>query len=182
MTKKFYHISRYNLQSSSESSENSFLQNPSGSIIPTIYNQTETKHKWNNTIIYIVIGSVFTIILAAVIIIILTRSTDYEHGVLSLHANDLNAALTEFQKIAPDDRMYEMAQSKINYINGLNEYNKGNYEVSKNYLSKVDESDEYYPDTRLMLDRIAMSSRTANLNSILEKVKKVKDAAVQPEK
>ena len=178
MPKKFYHTSGYTSQSG-DGTENSFLQNPSGTIIPTIRSEPKNKTPWNNNVIYTVIGSLFTIMLVAVIIILINRSTDYEHGVLYMHSNDLNAAMVEFQKIPPDDRMYEMAQSKMNYINGLNAYNKNDTEQANSYLSKVDESDEYYPDAKLMLDRIAISSKTANLNSLNEKVKKVKDADSQ---
>jgi uncharacterized FlgJ-related protein len=167
---------------SSENSENAFLQNPSGTLIPNIAEQPIGKRDLNNSIIYWVIGSVFTIILAAVIIILVTRSTDYEHGVMFLHSNDTKSALSEFQKIAPDDRMYEMALSKINYINGLIEYNNNNLEASKTYLTKVDESDEYYPDAKLMLDRIAISFKLPDLNTIREKVNKVKDAEVKADK
>lgn len=179
MPKKYYHGSGHSLMNSSENSENAFLQNPSGTLIPNIVDKRDDKPIVSNSVIYWVIGCVFTIILASVIIIILTRSSEYENGIRFLHANDLNSARAEFLKIAQDNNTYEMAQSKINYIDGLIAYNKNDLEASKNYLVKVDESDEYYPDAKLMLDRIAITSKTNDLNTLREKVNKVKDADVK---
>jgi hypothetical protein len=169
MSKKFYHLSKFNFFGYNDNREN----NQTGTA--NSLNKRDGRYNSNKGIIFSVIATIFIVILGVSVVILITRSTDYEHGVNYLRDNDLNSALIEFKKVQTDDRNYEMAQSKINYINGVNEYNNNNLISAQSYLSQVEENDEFYNESRLMLERINASQKTADLNSLNEKVKKVKD-------
>jgi hypothetical protein len=176
MSKKFYHLSKFNLFGYNDNMES----NQPG--IVNSLDKSDGRYNSNKRIIFSVIASIFITILGVSVVILITRSTDYEHGVNYLRDNDLNSALIEFKKVQTDDRNYEMAQSKINYINGVIEYDNSNLVSAQSYLSQVEENDEFYNESRLMLERIKASQKTADLNSLIEKVKKVRDDQLTSDK
>lgn len=117
-------------------------------------NETPSK-KSNNGIIYSLMTALIVVVVIVIILISKTGKTDYEEGVEYLRAKQYDAALVEFQMVKPSDKNYILAQSKINYINGIKAYNDGLLDQAKVYLSKVDARDEYYGESQLLLEKIA---------------------------
>jgi len=112
----------------------------------------------------------------------LSGESHYDRGVQYLKQDQYTAALVEFQKVDTDEKDFRMAQSKINYINGLLAYRDGVHSQAKIYLAKVEPSDEYYRESRLMMDKIDLASRQGNLESLNEKLKQEKDTVVIKER
>lgn len=96
--------------------------------------------------------------ITSIIIIIMISSCSktghYEQGKLYLSEKQYPAAITEFQKVEPGEKDYVLAQSKINYIQGLQSFNDSLFESAEIQLIKVVLNDEYYHEAQLMLDKI----------------------------
>lgn len=112
----------------------------------------------------------------------LSGDSHYDRGLQYLKQDQYTEALVEFQKVDTDEKDFRMAQSKINYINGLLAYKDGVHPQAKVYLTKVEPSDEYYRESRLMIDKIDLASRQGNLESLNEKLKQDKDTVIIKEK
>jgi hypothetical protein len=107
--------------------------------------------KNNNTIIYIFS---LLLIIGLIVIVLLSKESPYEKGTEYLRQKQFSEALSEFQKVDAQDKDFRLAQSKINYINGLRAFNDSLMEEAAVYLTKVDNDDEYRHDAQLMLDKI----------------------------
>jgi len=112
----------------------------------------------------------------------LSGDSHYDRGLQYLKQDQYTEALVEFQKVDTDEKDFRMAQSKINYINGLLAYKDGVHPQAKVYLTKVEPSDEYYRESRLMIDKIDLASRQGNLESLNEQLKQDKDTVIIKEK
>ncbi|MDQ3193377.1 MAG: hypothetical protein M3P82_00115 [Bacteroidota bacterium] len=75
------------------------------------------------------------LLLAVILYFALSGESDYEKGVKYLNQKQYSEALVEFQNVDPGEKEFRMAQSKINYINGLRSYNDNMYPQAKTYLS-----------------------------------------------
>jgi hypothetical protein len=89
----------------------------------------------------------------------------YEKGNDYLKNKQYADALAEFQKVDPDEGHFRMAQSKINYIQGMLAFNDSLFEVAEMHLQKVEKDDEYYHDSRLMLEKINQNRLAATIPS-----------------
>lgn len=123
--------------------------------------------------IFVPAGAV--IILIAILLSGCNSESRYEKGNNFLKQKQYTEALSEFQKIGSEDKNYSSAQSKINYINGLQAYNTGLMKEAAVYLAKVATDDEYYHDSQLMMENINKSLKTTALESLSEEVNKKND-------
>src|SRR4030095_791772 len=105
----------------------------------------------SNAIIYVLSA---LLIIGFVVIVLLSKKSHYEEGNEYLRQKQYTEALSEFQKVDADDKDFRLAQSKINYINGLRAFNDSLFQEAAVYLTKVDNDDEYRHDAQLMLDKI----------------------------
>lgn len=140
------------------------------------YERRETR---NRTFLYVAAGLLGVIVILILFFALSGKDSHYETGIEYLRAKQYNAALTEFQYVSPSDNEYALAQSKINFINGVKAYNGSNYDEALVYLNKVDERDEFYQEARLMLDQIAANERQKNLEELLADEKNNKDTVVK---
>ncbi len=101
--------------------------------------------------LYLVSG---LLILIIVVIVSCSKMGHYEKGKEYLRNKQYSEALSEFQKVDANDENFRLAQSKINYINGVTAYNDSLTKEAEIYLAKVATDDEYYHDAQLMLDNI----------------------------
>jgi hypothetical protein len=138
--------------------------------------EQETGSPEKNKSLGIFVPAKIIILLIAVLLIGCSSESKYEKGNNFLKQKQYTEALTEFQKIGSDDKNYSSAQSKINYINGLQAYNTGLMKEAAVYLAKVTADDEYYHDSQLMIDNINKSGSTTSIESSNEGIKKTKDS------
>jgi len=120
------------------------------------------------------------IILIAILFFGCSTDSQYEKGNKFLKQKQYTESLSEFKKIGSEDKNYSSAQSKINYINGLQAYNSGLMKEASVYLAKVTTDDEYYHDSQLMIDNINKSDKTTAIESPREEIKN-DDSANKPE-
>jgi hypothetical protein len=139
----------------------------------------ERREARNRTFLYVAAGLLGVIVILILFFALSGRDSHYETGLEYLRAKQYNAALTEFQFVSPSDDEYALAQSKINFINGIKAYNDSNYDEARVYLGKVDERDEFYGEARLMLDQIVSNERQKNLEELLADEKNNKDTVVK---
>ena len=116
--------------------------------------------KANKKSIIVVIGIFLLLAIITVVIpwYLYLRESHYEKGANFCKDKKFTEALYEFQNIGPGNKNFGNAQSKINYINGLQYFNEKKNIEAIVYLSKVKTDDEYYPDVRLMLDKINVAN------------------------
>lgn len=136
-----------------------------------------------NTVLYTVITVLGIIVIILIAYFALSRDSHYSTGLKYLQGKDYNSALLEFQRVNPDNKDFRMAQSKINYINGVKAFADNNFDEARVYFSKVDPSDEYYTDAKLMLGRITNNNvQKDELQNLLNEVKKSRDTVIIKEK
>jgi tetratricopeptide (TPR) repeat protein len=95
----------------------------------------------------------------------------YEKGNMYLKEKKYAEALSEYQKVEASDKEFRMAQSKVNYINGLNSFNSNMYPAALMFLGKVAQDDEYYQASQLMIQKITETTETNNLRSQIDSLK-----------
>ena len=78
----------------------------------------------------------------------------YEQGKEYISKKQYTLAISEFQKINAGEKDFRLAQSKINYIQGLLSFNDSLFETAEVQLVKVASDDEFYHESQLMLDKI----------------------------
>lgn len=127
-----------------------------------------------------IIFVIIILILLVVISVILFRyifmgGSDYEKGADFIKDKKFTEALYYFQKVDPDDKNFNNAQSKINYINGLLAFNDGKKPEAIVFLSKVSTDDEYYHDAMLMLEKLNEASIGNDLQSQIDELRNKKD-------
>jgi len=120
----------------------------------------------SNAIIYVLSA---LLIIGFVVIVLLSKKSHYEEGNEYLRQKQYTEALSEFQKVDADDKDFRLAQSKINYINGLRAYNDSLFQEAAVYLTKVDSDDEYRHDAQLMLDKIRETENRASNDEMKKK-------------
>lgn len=106
------------------------------------------------------------IVIVAIVFFLTSGDSQYEKGDVLLKQKQYSEALAEFQKVTSSDKEFRMAQSKINYINGLRAFNEGLKQEAKVHLVKVTLEDEYYHEAQLMLEKI--NTRASNTQTELE--------------
>lgn len=132
-------------------------------------------------LVMVIAGGGLIIIAILVYFALRGGESDYQKGVSYLKQSNYSAALTEFREVEPEDKDYVMAQSKINYINGLLAFNAGSKQEAGIYLSGVSAGDEYYGAAREMLERVKASMNLTDLEALREAVKKPKDTIIVKE-
>ncbi len=116
-----------------------------------------------------------TLAILAVIVIVLVfmmkGDSHYDKGNMYLKNKNYAEALSEYQKVDAGDKDFRMAQSKINYINGLDAFNSNMYPTALMFLSKVPSDDEYYQASQLMIQKISEVTEQSNLKSQIDSLK-----------
>ena len=132
---------------------------------------SKVKRPGGNNIHFIIAGTIF-LIAAAVLLyfFVLNKPDHYAKGTENLRQRNYDQALTDFQKVTPDNDNFRKAQSKINFINGLDSYNKKKFDEAKLYFDKVDSYDEYYNEVKLMLDKMAMEEKSKKIEENLSEM------------
>ena len=87
-----------------------------------------------------------------------------------LNNKNYSEALFEFQKVGPDKEEFVMAQSKINYINGITALNEGRKSEALMLLAKVEKSDQYYRETKVLIEKINNEKTRVDLESLSQKI------------
>lgn len=131
-----------------------------------------------NTYLKYTLTGLGLLILAVILYFAFSGESDYERGVKYLNEKQYSQALIEFQKVDTDDKDFKSAQSKINYMNGLNASKQGLNSQALMFLSKVDPADEYYNESRLMIEKINLVNRRIDLENLSEKINQTKDTLV----
>ncbi len=142
-----------------------------------ISNNNTTEGKNNK---YIAVVSLLLLLFVSGIVYwyIYSGSSDYEKGTNYLKDKKFTEALYEFQKISPDNKDFKNAQSKINYINGLESFNSGRNSEATVLLSKVRTDDEYYHDAQLMMEKMDDDNIGSNMQSQIDSLKNKKDTVI----
>jgi hypothetical protein len=130
--------------------------------------------------------NIFVLIGVFILVVIITLligckyigESDYDKGAKYCKEKKFTEALYEFQKVDPDNINFNNAQSKINYINGLQSFNDGKMAEAIVYLSKVLSNDEYYHDSQLILEKINGANMGNNLQSQIDSLKNKKDTVI----
>jgi hypothetical protein len=130
----------------------------------------------NRTFLYFGIAIIAAIVI--VLIFVMGKDSHYEKGNQYLKEKRYTEALSEYQNVYADEKDFRMAQSKINYINGLNAYNSGMFPAAAMYLSKVATDDEYYHDSQLMLQKITEVTEENKLKAQIDSLKNKKDTII----
>ncbi|MCX6157141.1 MAG: hypothetical protein NTY74_04080 [Ignavibacteriae bacterium] len=84
--------------------------------------------------------------------------SNYEKGVELINEKKYELALKEFNKLDSTNNNYSNAKSKIFYINGVLNYNDNNFIDAFNNFSKVYKEDEFYKDSKSLIDSIEHKS------------------------
>ncbi len=83
----------------------------------------------------------------------------YENGIELLKTRKYSEAIAEFQKVGTGEKDFRLAQSKINYIQGVMAFDDSLFRAAELRLQKVEADDEYFHDAQLMLDKIIQRSK-----------------------
>jgi len=83
----------------------------------------------------------------------------YETGLELLKGKKYTEAIAEFQKVPTGDKNFRLAQSKINYIQGVMAFDDSLFSAAELRLEKVEADDEYFHDAQLMIDKIAQRNK-----------------------
>ncbi len=135
----------------------------------------QKKSSFNKVIITFLLLLITTVL---VIWYLSSGNSNYENGMNYTKEKKYTEALYEFQKVAPDNKDFNNAQSKINYINGLQNYESGNNQAAIVYLQKVRTDDEYFQASKLMIEKINESNLAGNMQSQIDSLKGAKDTVV----
>lgn len=135
-----------------------------------------------NTALYTIFAVLGLFLIILIAYMAFSKDSHYDKGMKYLQAKDYNSALMEFQNVSPGDKEFRRAQNKINYINGYKAFNEGNFDKAKVYLSEIDPADEYYNESKLMLDKIAGDLRETELQTQLAQEKNKKDTVIIKQK
>ena len=85
----------------------------------------KVKRPKGNNIHFIIAGTIFLIAAAALLyFFVLNKPDHYAKGTENLRQRNYDPALTDFQKVTPDNDNFSKAQLKINFINDLHSYNR----------------------------------------------------------
>jgi hypothetical protein len=107
----------------------------------------------------------FTSLLVSIFIVTIlfisgcSENNHYKNGKDYLSAKKYPEAISEFQQVTAEDKDFRLAQSKINYIQGLQAFNDSLFQAAEVQLLKVVSEDEYYHESLLMLDKIAQNRK-----------------------
>ena len=83
----------------------------------------------------------------------------YETGLELLKGKKYTEAIAEFQKVPTGDKNFRLAQSKINYIQGVMAFDDSLFSAAELRLEKVEADDEYFHDSQLMIDKILQRNK-----------------------
>lgn len=111
-------------------------------------------------LMFAVIGALVLVVI--VVLVLMSREGHYEKGNNYLKEKRYAEALSEYNKIDANEKEFAAAQSKINYINGLEAYNKNMYDAAELYLSKVAANDEYFDAAQLMREKMKLLTEQNN--------------------
>ena len=129
-------------------------------------NRLDDNNKLLKTILTVV--GISTVIV--LLFFLINRDSDYEKGMSLLNNKNYSEALFEFQKVGPDKEEFVMAQSKINYINGITALNEGRKSEALMLLAKVEKSDQYYRETKVLIEKINNEKTRVDLESLSQKI------------
>lgn len=124
---------------------------------------------------------IFLLLLITTVLVIWYLSSGnsyYENGMNYTKEKKYTEALYEFQKVPPDNKDFNNAQSKINYINGLQNYESGNNQAAIVYLQKVRSDDEYFQASKLMIEKINERNTAGLMQSQIDSLKAIKDTVI----
>ncbi|MEO8514355.1 MAG: hypothetical protein ABI543_12390 [Ignavibacteria bacterium] len=88
-----------------------------------------------------------------------SATNHYDKGKEYLSTKHYPEAISEFQQVTADSKDFRLAQSKINYIQGLQAFQDSLFQAAEVQLAKVVSEDEYYHESLLMLDKIMQSRK-----------------------
>lgn len=123
-----------------------------------------TKTSATRGLLYAFLGVI--VLVGIVLAFMMNREGHYIKGSNYLKEKKYAEALSEYNKIDADEKDFAAAQSKINYINGLEAYNKNLLDAAELYLSKVAANDEYFDAAQLMLQNIKQTTELKNLPKV----------------
>ncbi|MCB0724164.1 MAG: phage tail tape measure protein [Ignavibacteriae bacterium] len=106
--------------------------------------------KWG----FIIVITLLIGVIGVMTYLLFFNTSPYEQGVIYLREKQYEAALIEFQKVPPADKDYNFAQSKINYITGMQFFNENKLDEAKPFLKQVAVNDEYANEVKFMLEKI----------------------------
>lgn len=139
--------------------------------------ENETLEEKNGYLKFI-LGAIGFISIIVILFFLINADSHYEKGVKFLSEKNYSEALFEFQKVEPGEKEFKMAQSKINYINGLVASGQNAYSSALMSLAKVDRSDEYYNEAQLLIEKINSENKRVNLESLSKQLNKVADTVI----
>jgi DNA-directed RNA polymerase beta subunit len=95
----------------------------------------------------------------------------------------LIGVISVIQKVPPADKEYNFAQSKINYITGMQLFNENKMADAKPFLKDVAVNDEYANEVKFMLEKIELDEKQQVLQEQLQEdeQKKIEDAQKETE-
>lgn len=129
-----------------------------------------TKTSGAKGLLYAFLGVV--VLVAIVLAFMMNRESHYMKGNTYLKEKKYAEALSEYNKIDADDKDFTAAQSKINYINGVEAYNKNLLDAAELYLSKVASNDEYFDAAQLMranIKQMTEQSKQPKMDSVVSR-------------
>jgi hypothetical protein len=141
-------------------------------------NSEKEKLENKNNVLKYVLATMGVVLLLAILLFTLSGGSNYESGMKYLNQKQYSEAIFEFSKVEPDEKEFKMAQSKINYINGLKSHEQGMKSESLEFLAMVDPLDEYYRESQLMIDKTKMEYKQVNLEALNEQISRVKDKVI----
>ena len=118
------------------------------------------------------------LIVAAIVFFYYYPQTDYEKGMNYLQEKKYEQAKAEFESVDPDDNNYTMAHSKINYIKGKISYENGDQTKALLFLKKVEPSDEYFEESKLIVEKIYLGNNIDRLETLKDNVDEIKDTVI----
>ncbi len=83
----------------------------------------------------------------------------YETGIELLKEKKYTEAIEQFQKVPAGEKNFRLAQSKINYIQGVMAFDDSLFRAAELRLEKVEADDEYFHDAQLMIDKILQRNK-----------------------
>ena len=97
---------------------------------------------------------ILSFIILLIILFFAGCKNNYEKGMELLKNNEYDKALTEFNKIDSLNKDFNKAKSKINYVNGVINFNENNLVTAYKYLNLINGDDEYFKEAKILRDNI----------------------------
>lgn len=119
-----------------------------------LISNVKPKTPWNKKLILYALTSLILISTALVLYYTLIYRNSYRQGIGYLKDKNYPAALEKFAEIDSTSDSFPKIQDALNFAKGCKSFDEQDYRSAATYLRKVNNSSEFYEESKTLLDKI----------------------------